>query len=217
MTRLGRGKGSSMEHRSITIAREFGTFGREIGRKAAELLSYEFYDKELITMAAQKSGLDPEALNRVDEKPTSSLLYSVATGTVFQAPVDVHHMSLGDRLFMIQSRLIGELADGADCVFVGRCADYVLDGRPNVLKIFISADFEERVKAVSSSLGISESEAKSKIVRIDRERANYYSYYSGKKWGKRENYDLVLNVSRLGMEKAAKLIADCARMWSEKD
>ncbi len=202
----------------ITIAREYGSGGREIGRKLSETLGIRFCDRDLITMAAEKSGLSADALHNVDEKASSSLLYTLAMGSsMIHSAVDVYNMPLNDKLFIMQSHIIEDLAEKESCVFVGRCADYILENRPGVFRVFIYADFNERVKNVAERRGISEADAKSDIVRTDRRRANYYNYYTGKKWGRLENYDLAVSSSLLGVDGTAALIADIFKRWTPSE
>ena len=206
----------------ITIAREYGSGGREIGRKLSEMLGLRFCDRDLITMAAEKSGMSVEVLHSVDEKASGSLLYTLAMGSsMIHSAVDVYNMPLNDKLFILQSHLIEEFADKEPCIFVGRCADYILENHPGVFRVFIYADFDARVKNIVSRRGVSEADAKSDIVRTDRRRANYYNYYTGKKWGRLENYDLAVSSSLLGIDGTAKLIADVYEKWipteEEKD
>ena len=198
----------------ITIARQYGSGGLEIGKKLADILGVRFCDRELITMAAEKSGLSADALHNVDEKASSSLLYTLAMGSsMIHSAVDVYNMPLNDKLFIMQSHLIEELAEKEPCVFVGRCADYILADHPGVFKIFIYADFDQRVRAISEEKNITLAEAKTNVIRTDRRRANYYNYYTGKKWGRLENYDLAISSSVLGIDKTAEVIADIYRRW----
>lgn len=197
---------------SITIARQYGSGGREIGEKVAALLGYKYVDRELITLAAQKSGFHADVINSIDEKATNSLLYTLAMGSnSFGSPhvsysVDI---PINDKLFIIQSDIIKELADEGSCVFVGRCADYVLSEYKNRISIFLYGDTECRIKRVMERHGgVDEDEAKKLISKIDKRRMNYYNFYTGKKWGKFDNYHLSLNTSVLGIDGTAKIIAE---------
>ena len=197
---------------SITIARQYGSGGREIGEKVAELLGYKYVDRELITLAAQKSGFHADVINSIDEKATNSLLYTLAMGSnSFGAPhanysVDI---PINDKLFIVQSNIIKELADEGSCVFVGRCADYVLSERKNKISIFLYGDIESRIKrVVERHDGVDADEAKKLIAKTDKRRINYYNFYTGKKWGDFDNYDLSINTSVLGVEGTAKIIAE---------
>ena len=194
----------------VTIARQYGSGGREVGQKLAELMGCKFYDKDLITLAAQKSGLSTDALNHVDEKAANSLLYTLALGSsAYNHGVDHVNMPINDKLFVVQSEIIKELAAGNEsAVIVGRCADYVLSGYENVVKIFVCADFDKRMETVSERHALTPAQAKDLIVKTDKRRANYYSYYTGEKWGRADKYDLVVNTDKIGAEGAAKLICN---------
>lgn len=201
----------------VTIARQYGSGGREVGQKLAELTGYKFYDKDLITLAAQKSGLSQDALHHVDEKAANSLLYTLALGSsVYSHGMEHVNLPINDRLFVVQSEIIKELAaNGEGAIVVGRCADYVLSGRKNLVKVYITSEFDVRVKTVMKRHELSESQAKDLIIKTDKRRANYYSYYTGDKWGKADKYDLVIATDRVGVEGAARMIANYIKMLDE--
>ena len=205
---------------SITIARQYGSGGREIGEKVAELLGYKYVDRELITLAAQKSGFHADVINSIDEKATNSLLYTLAMGSnTFGVPHVNYNVDIpiNDKLFIIQSDIIKELADEGSCVFVGRCADYVLSERKNRISIFLYGDMECRIKRVMERHeGVDEEEAKKLITKIDKRRMNYYNFYTGKKWGWFDNYHLSLDTSVLGIEGTAKIIAEFVKSLENK-
>ncbi|MGM9653637.1 MAG: AAA family ATPase [Eubacteriales bacterium] len=195
----------------ITIARQFGSGGHEVGRKLAEMLGVKCYDRDLITLAAQKSGMSEEALGHVDEKAASSLLYTLVMGSnIYHSNVDQFNVPINDRLFCIQSEIIREIAAKESCVIVGRCADYVLTEHPRCVRVFVYSGFDARVKTVCERSSVSEGEARDMIIKNDKRRSNYYNYYTGHKWGRLENYDLSLSTEKLGVEKTARLIADYA-------
>ncbi|MBQ9921863.1 MAG: cytidylate kinase-like family protein [Clostridia bacterium] len=197
-----------MQKYVITIARQFGSRGREIGQKLAEALGYKYYDRDLISMAAEKSGMDKSVLGAADEKAANSLLYTLALGSsVYAHGVDNINVPLNDKLYIVQSNIIKDIHNsGEGAVIVGRCADYVLAEKENVLKVFISADFDNRVETVSIRSAVTEAKAKDMVIKTDKRRANYYNYYTGKKWGKIENYDLVINSSKCGIDGAVRVI-----------
>ncbi len=207
-----------MGHLAITIARQYGSGGREIGQRVAEILGIKAYDKELITMAAQKSGLSVEALNHVDETATSSLLYTLAMGSSSYG----HHagrgfdMPVNDKLFVVQSELIREKVEESDCVVIGRCGDYVLRDHDNLISIFIYADQNERIKRVMERNDLSYDAAKERVAKTDKRRVNYYNFYTGRKWGKYDHYHLTVDSSLLGIEGTAQLIASMARAHIQK-
>ena len=194
----------------ITVARQYGSGGREIGLRLGELLGVKAYDKELITMAAQKSGMSSDVLDHVDEKATSSLLYTLAMGSsYFNSAAHNMNIPINDKLFMTQSELIREIAEEDSCVFVGRCADYVLRKAENKISIFIYAPSDFKIKRiVERHEGIDEKAAKELSQKTDKRRINYYNYYTGKKWGSPENYQIMIDSSVLGIEGTAQALAD---------
>lgn len=199
-----------MDKYIITIGRQFGSGGRSIGQKIAEKLNIHFYDKELISIAAKESGTDPEIFKDVDEKAANSLLYSLSTGMYgfgsgFSAMGD---LPVNDKLYLLQHKIIKEIAEKESCVIVGRCADYVLRENPDCVNIFIYADMAFRKEQSVKKHGIDEARAEHIINKTDKSRANYYSFYSGQKWGMAENYDLCINSSKLSEDKIVDLIID---------
>ncbi len=198
----------------ITIARQYGSGGREIGLRLGELLGIKSYDKELITMAAQKSGMSSDVLNHVDEKATSSLLYTLAMGSsYFNSAAHNMNIPINDKLFMTQSEIIRESADAESCVIVGRCADHVLRNAENKISIFIYAPKEFKIKRIiERHEGIDEKQARDLSQKTDKRRINYYNYYTGKKWGSPENYQIMIDSSVLGVEGTAQALADIIRI-----
>ena len=202
---------------AITIGRQYGSGGKDIGIRLGELLGFRVYDKDLLFLAAQKNGINPDALRRVDEKATNSLLYTLAIGSSLYGArnfgVDV---PINDQLFITQTEIIKKAAEEENCIFVGRCADYVLRNHPNRISIFVYADKEDRMSRISAELGIGRDEALSLINKTDKRRINYYNFYTGRKWGKYENYHLSLDSSLLGIEGSAQMIADIARIYMQR-
>ena len=203
-----------MKNYIVTIAREYGSGGRECGKKLAELTGYKFYDKDLITLAAQKSGMSTDALNSVDEKAASSLLYTLALGSsIYNSGMGSVNLPINDKLFVVQSQIIKDIANsGEGAIIVGRCADYVLSERDNVVKVYITSDFDTRVNTVMKRHDLTQSQARDLIIKTDKRRSNYYSYYTGEKWGKADKYDVVVSTERIGIDGAAGLIADYIKM-----
>jgi len=206
---------------AITIGRQYGSGGHDIGLRVGELLGFKVYDKELIRLAAEKSGVNPDYLRRVDEKATNSLLYTLALGTSLYGArhlgVDV---PINDQLFITQTDIIKKAAEEESCIFIGRCADYILRNHPCRLSFFIHADIKARAQRISERYGISHEEAVSRINKTDKQRVNYYNFYTGKKWGKFDNYHLSIDSSLLGVEGTAQVIADIVRVYlseSEED
>ena len=194
----------------ISIGRQYGSGGREIGEKLAAKLGIDFYNNELITLAAKKSGMAHNVIGEADEKATNSLLYTLAMGSSFfngNAGV-AFDMPINDKLFVTQSDLIKSLADDAPAVFIGRCSDYVLRGYPNLLRLFIHAPLEFRVAHIMERHNVTEDKAKDLAIKTDKRRANYYNYYTGQKWGRLENFDITVDSSRLGIDGTANLLCD---------
>ena len=194
----------------ITIGRQYGSGGRMIGKLLAERLGISFYNKEIIEMAAKKSGMSEEAFEKVDEIAASSLLYSIATGAYmfgnYVSPqVD---LPLNDKLFIIQSEIIKSVASKESCVVVGRCADYILKDRNDVINIFIHADKDIRKKRAVSEYGISQNKVDGYLSKMDKKRTNYYNYYTGAKWGDCLNYHLCLDSGVLGIEGTVHVIEE---------
>lgn len=201
----------------ITIARQFGSGGREIGEKLAKALGIPFYDKELISMAAKESGIDSEVFENVDEKATNSLLYSLSMGLYsygnsFSAMGD---LPVNDRLYILQHKIIKKLAEQGPCVIVGRCADYVLKERKDTVNIFIHANMDYRKQRAINVRGVDKARAEQVINKTDKVRANYYSFYSGQKWGFAQNYDLCIDSSKMSTEQAVNLIVEYLKIKNQ--
>lgn len=197
----------------ITIARQHGSGGAEVGRLLGELLGIKVYDNELLTMAAKKKGLPEDYLRRVDERATGSLLYSIAMSAPYAHTAHVGtEMSINDRLFVAQADIIREIAERESAIFIGRCADYILRNHKDCINVFLQADGEARIARICGRTGCSRRDAESEMVRIDKRRANYYNYHTGGKWGRADRYHLALDTGLLGVEGTAKLIAHAVRL-----
>ena len=188
-----------MAHPVICIGRQFGSGGREIGLAVSQKMGIPFYDKEILKKAAQDSGISQELFERADERPSSSFLYTLSIGAA-PAFASYDDYLTDDKLFVFQSNTIRELAKQGPCVFIGRCADYVLRQQPGMLSVFIHAPLEQRVLRI----------AKLRNVDEDKARANYYNYYADGDWGRADRYDLVLNTGKLPVPVAAQLLTDAA-------
>lgn len=194
-------------HQIITIGRELGSGGREIGVKLAEELKIPFYDKEILDEAAKKSGYSKEIFERHDEKPTGSFLYALAMGG--SAYGHFYQRPLLLDLYLAQFDTIRRLAEEGPGIFIGRCADYVLHDQKQILNVFIHADMADRIKRTMEKHGISEKQAQDMCVRCDKDRASYYNYYSEHQWGDGRCYDLCINTSKISLEHAVQLIKQC--------
>lgn len=192
----------------ITIGRQYGSGGRMVGKLLADRLGISFYNREIIELAAKKSGMSEEAFEKVDETAASSLLYSIATGAYmfgnYVSPqVD---LPLNDKLFIVQSEIIKSVANKESCVIVGRCADYILKDRQDVINVFIHASKENRKKRAVDEYGIPMNKADGYLTKIDKKRNTYYNYYTGEKWGNCINYQLCLDSGVLGVEGCVHMI-----------
>lgn len=192
----------------ITISRQFGSGGREIGAKLAEKLGIPFYDNEIITRAAKETGFAEAAFENAEKRATNSLLYSLAMGMNVYGNQDVGfaHLSLDDQIYLAQSNVIQKVAAEGPCVIVGRCADYVLRDFMNVVHIFIWADLEARRKRAIQLYHMKEDKAEEEIIKIDKSRANYYNYHANEKWGKAENYHLSIRSDYVGIDNTVECI-----------
>lgn len=185
----------------ITISRQFGSGGRLVGKKLAESLEIPFYDKELITMAAQQSGYSKEIFEKADERATNSLLYTLSMNSyLLHGMTGLNELPLNDRVFLIQSEIIRKVASEGPCVIVGRCADYVLKEHPRCLNFYIYADLQSRVDRATTVYDMEKEKAAENIQKLDKKRASYYNFYSNLRWGLAENYDLCVNSSSVGID-----------------
>ncbi len=198
----------------ITIGRQLGSGGREIGQMLAKELGIGYYDKELLAEAAKKSGLAQELFENHDEKPTSSFLYSLVMDTysLGYSSGTFHDLPLNHKVFLAQFDTIKHIAERESCVIVGRCADYALAEFSNCVKVFIHADMDYRVHRVAGRHNLSLTKAREEILKTDKKRASYYNYYTSKRWGEAAGYDLCLDSSVIGNENAVKLIKDFIEM-----
>lgn len=192
----------------ITISRQYGSGGREIGQKIAKHYGIPFYDNELIARAAKESGFAEENFARAEDKATNSLLYSLAMGINVYGNQDFGFtgLSLDDRIFLAQSDVIRKVAEEGPCVIVGRCADYVLRERENVVNLFIKASMNYRLERVIKEYGEDPNKAADIILKNDKRRANYYNYHVGEKWTNLNNYDLVVRSDLGGVERSVDCI-----------
>lgn len=192
----------------ITIGRQFGSAGREIGYKVAEKLGVKLYDKEMLDRAAKESGICQELFETHDEKPTSSFLYSLVMDTYSLGYTSGTYtdMPINHKLFLAQFDAIKKIAQEGSCVLVGRCADYALEDYDNVINLFIHADLDARIQRIARRYDLTDAKAKDMIHKTDKKRASYYNYYTNKRWGAAESYDFSLNSSVLGVDGTVEAI-----------
>ena len=193
----------------ITIGREYGSGGRQIGQEVAKYFGIKCYDKELLEHAANESGICKELFENHDEKPTNSFLYSLVMDTYSVSGYSAApflDMPLNHKVFLAQFETIKKIAEKESCVIVGRCADYALSDNPDCINIFIHADLDVRIKNVSRNLNITENKARDIINKTDKQRASYYNYYTSKKWGDSKSYNLSLDAGKLGTDNCVEMI-----------
>ena len=190
----------------ITIGRQFGSGGKEVGIRVAKELGIPFYDKELLQEAAKKSGLCEKIFENFDERP-KSLLYSIAMDSyMFSLPGAGAGDSLEQQVYLATFDTIRHIAEQGPCVIIGRCADYALAENPNHLRLFIHAPMEARIQRVARRQKLTPEEARKTIIKTDKRRASYYEYYSSKKGGAVDSYDFCLDSSYLGLSGTVELI-----------
>lgn len=197
----------------ITIGREFGSGGREIGKRLAELYGIPFYDKKLLEESAKQSGICEDLFVRHDESMTNSFLYSLVMGT-YPMSADGRmnpEMPLNHRIFLAQFETIRKLGENP-CVIVGRCADYVLQENKNRISVFITGNMFEKKRRIAERYDIEKPKIEDFIKKTDKRRANYYEYYTDNKWGMATNYDVTVNSSIIGIDGAVKLISEFVAM-----
>ena len=198
----------------ITIGRQFGSGGRQVGRLLAEKLDIPYYDKELLAEAAKDSGICQEIFENHDEKPTRSLLFSLVTGVQMHGDPGSMYMDmpLNHRIFLAQFDAIRRIASEGPCVIVGRCADYVLRDKPNAVSVFVKADIRQRVERAVSLYGVDPARAEETVRKADKQRASYYNYYATATWGDVNNYDLCVDTGKLGIDGTVELIEQYLRL-----
>ena len=192
----------------ITLGRQLGSNGKIIGKLLAERLGYKFYDKEILARVAKESGISEAVFAEMDEKPTNSLLYSLVMGVQSTKGLYYQYNDFlnGDNLFKLQADLIRKIATEGPCVIVGRCADYILREEKGLIKLFLYASIEDRVKTLMERDNMSEKEAKSAVNKADKRRSNYYNFYTNNSWGDVSNYNLCMDTSSLETEKCADFL-----------
>lgn len=208
----------------ITISREYGSGGHTIGTYVAKELNIPLYDKEIIDMAAQNSGLSPDFIKKTEQNISSGWLYTLLLGASYAAPGTTHigmntqnpSVPLADQVFNAQRNVIIELAKKGPCVIVGRCADYILRhceqiNKTDILNVFIYAPLKDKVKRAIEQKGLDPATAERDVKLIDKRRANHYNTFTERTWGKRDHYDLLINSSLLGLEKTAEMIIEVAK------
>ena len=193
-----------MAHTVITVGREYGSGGRLIAQKAAEALGIPFFDRSIINMAAEETGLSADFIRRTEQQKTSSFLYNLYMST--------QSLPVNDQVFIAQSEVIRRVAAEGPCIIVGRCADYVLRNQSDVdaLNLFIHAPMEERIRRVREEYKVQAPDLRLYILKQDKNRATYYEHFTDGQWGKAQNYHLAVS-SGLGLETIVRLLTDLMR------
>lgn len=195
----------------ITIGRQYGSDGRAIGEKLSAYYNIPFYDKDILARASKESGICEDLFKDNDEKKTSSFLFSLAMDSTFLGygvgfgTGDVE-MPLSQKIFLAQFDTIKNIAKEGPCVIVGRCADYVLEEEPNVIRVFVHADFEKRCRRVMERDDLSEKKALDAVMKNDKQRMSYYNYYTNNKWGDSNNYNITVDSGIVGVDGAVEVI-----------
>ncbi len=205
-----------MKKTIITIGRELGSGGRTIGKMVAEKLNIPYYDRELIDKAAGESGLSTNFVENNDQRVTNSFLYNVAMGTSYGYGIlqgaNQQTLPLGEQVYIAQQKVIEEYANKGSCVIVGRCADQILAGRDDLLRVFIYSDMEKRKERGVKEYGMSQATVARDIKKSDKERSQHYNMFTDQVWGDRHNYDLMLNSGDLGFQKCVNIICQMAEL-----
>lgn len=192
----------------ISIGRQLGSGGREIAHRLAQRLGIPVYDKKLLEVAAQETGLDATVFENADERESNPLMRGLIAlkGALSTYPVGAGSYMDGDRLFELQSEVMRTLAEKESCIIIGRCAEYVLRDHPRMHSIFITADMPDRIQRIMQHDGVDEAHAKEIATKGDKKRKAYHDYYANSGWGVADTYDLCINSSRLGIEGSVDII-----------
>lgn len=200
-----------MSHKIITIARQFGSGGHEVGERLSERLQIPLYDRSLVEMAAEKMGISPISVEEVDETALHSFL---ATYRIPKQPNDVtgYGLPLNDSTYLTQTAIIEALAKEGPCIIVGRCADYILRDHPGLIDIFLCADMEDRIARIMERYSLPRKDAASAVRHTDSRRRNYYENYTKQAWGSSESHQMLFNVSRLGIPRVVDILEEIYRI-----
>lgn len=199
----------------ITIGREYGSGGKYIGERLAEELNLKLYDKELLNKVAEESGMDLNVLEQMDEKQEECFWYTFAMSLYQQDSLEtLTEIPSNEKIFIEQAKIIEELSNKEDCIIIGRCSNVILRNKPDVLNIFVySSELDFKVKRKMQFGNFeSELEAIKAIERIDKERETYYNYFTKENWGDRKSYDLMIDTSKIGVDKAVELIKEYSKL-----
>ncbi len=196
----------------VTICRQFCSGGLDTAKVLSEKLDIPYYDREIVEMASKKTGISLAMFENADEKPTNSFLYSIALGThnanFFNQSSD---LLTNDKLFNMQAEIVREIAENSSCVMVGRCTDYILRDTPSIVRVYLRADMQDRIERFKKLEDFNDFKGKdieNALRKMDKKRESYYNYYTGRDWDNINNYDIVINTSKIGIENTANQIID---------
>ena len=199
--------------RIITIGREYGSGGREIGQAVAKALGIAFYDKQIISLAAKKSGLSDEFIANNEQRVRGGLMHNLAAASAYSGGFfSSQYLPLSESIFISQAQVIRDIAGKESAVIVGRCADYILDGRENTINVFIHAPQDKRIERIMKLHNVDEAAAIKEIQVSDKERGNHYFRYTDRKWGKAQNYDICINSALMGIDKTVEMLVEMAKI-----
>ena len=198
----------------ITIGRQYGSGGHEIGQKLAKELGIKCYDKELLDRAAKESGICQELFEHHDERPTNSFLYSLVMDTYSMngAASGYTEMPLNYKVFLAQFNAIKQIAKEGPCVMIGRCADYALADFDNCFSVFFHADLQTRIRRIAKIYDLTDAKAKDRIIKTDKKRSSYYNYYTSKRWGDADSYDLCIDSGKMGVDGSVELVLNAIQL-----
>ena len=205
-----------MSNITVTVSRMFGSGGSEIAQKVADALRIPYYDKEIVKLIAEESGIREDYIESADEKPVNSFLYSIVThgASAYSSPLPYGHSSIEDRIHSAQAKIIKSIAEKGSSVIIGRGADNILKDFEGLVRVFIYAPREFRIERVSKLNGIGEKEAADLLKKADKARSSYYEFITNKRWGAPENYDICIN-SKIGTDRCAELILEYIKKASD--
>lgn len=194
----------------VTIGRQYGSGGHEIGERMAGILEMPFYDRELIELASEKSGIERGILAIYDERTTKAAILKMKSGSMGAGGEPV-----GDVLFQAQSEIIREAAEKGSCIVIGRCANYVLRERPELFSIYVTAPMEQRIQRIMERNRMCREDARAAVEKVDQQRKTYYEHHTGRLWGGEKEYDLTIDSSVLGIEKTVQKLVEVVRRKQE--
>lgn len=204
-----------MKKTVITIARSYGSGGKTLGKLLSKELDINCYDRELIRMASDVSGINEELFGEADEKLKKSPLFNIVKKNPYKGGIispESNEFVSDDNLFNYQAKVIKDLADQESCIIIGRCADYTLKDHPNVIRLFFYAPMEDCIDRVVALDNCTRKEAKNKIEKIDKYRADYCRYYTGSDWNDARKYDFCINTTSMSYEKLVEVVKDCIKL-----